>query len=360
MGKRTWLVGVLSMAVGLSAASAQEAGRVNSCEAIIDAPVEQVWAAFTVEDQIESWMVPVTSIDLRIGGEWRTSYNPASSLDDADTIIHTILAFEPGRMIAVKTRPPAAAAAMFGGVDFSQLWSVFRMEPVDGGTRVTVTGLGYGEGEAWDRVYDFFKTNNPFVLEELARHFGMGKAREPGSLSPDGQRIMDLLGRWVGGEWIHESAGPGGGVFRVRNLVTHGPDGVSLLCQGWLGNTQGMMPHSVAIVRRAVDGGVVFENVNENGDVARGRITLDGENGLRWDWRVTRLDGSTQPYDITMQFGEDQDSYAMQIAMVNADDAGGQTRVPMVDVSFRRVDRAPEEFLRTSPQPAHSSGADAR
>ncbi|MCA9288329.1 MAG: SRPBCC domain-containing protein [Phycisphaerales bacterium] len=349
-------VGIAAFA---SVASAQDAGRVQRASAVIDAPVEAVWEAFTTEEGIEAWMVPVTSIDLRVGGEWRTSYNPESTLDDADTIVHTILSYEPQRMISVRTRPPESAARVFGDVDFSQLWSVFRFDPTDDGrTRVTISGMGYGEGAAWDRVYGFFEANNPLVMQELAAHF----AEHPATASPDAgagagvrsdaasasdtDRVMELLHRWVGGEWIHEGRPPGGGVFRVRNVIEEGPDGVSLLSRGWLGNEAGMFPHALAIIRRSATGGVVFQNVNEAGDVASGRITLADRNTLRWDWSVTRLEGGEGRYDIRVSFPDDPNAYSMTIGEVVEEPDGRERVVPMVQADFQRVPEAPEAFRR--------------
>ena len=357
-----WTLVITALA---SAAPAQDAGRIQRTSAVIDAPVEAVWDAFSTEDGIEAWMVPVTSIDLRVGGEWRTSYNPQSTLDDADTIVHTILSYEPERMISVRTRPPASAARVFGDVDFAQLWSVFRFDPTDDGrTRVTISGMGYGDGPAWDRVYDFFQANNPLVMQELAAHF----AEHPAAATPDSgagageptpiasaadaDRIMELLHRWVGGEWIHEGRPPGGGVFRVRNVIEEGPDGVSLLSRGWLGNEAGMFPHALAIVRRSANGGVVFQNVNEAGDVASGRITLVDQHTLHWDWSVTRLEGGTGRYDIRVSFPDDPNAYSMTIGEVVREPDGRERTVPMVQADFQRVPEAPEAFRRLAPSPA--------
>lgn len=336
---------------------AQTAGRTQSCSAIIDAPVEAVWAAFTTEAGIEAWMVPVTSIDLRIGGEWRTSYNPASTLHDDDTIVHTILAYEPFRMIALKTTPPASATQLFGDADFSKLWGVWRFEPLDAGsTRVTITGLGYGQGETWDRVYNFFQRNNPIVLQELATHLAPASAsapRETNALTQDSQRVMQLLHRWVGGEWIHEGHPTGSTeVFRVRNVITPGPDAFSLLCQGWLGSAAGMAPHSLAIIRRSLDGGVQFENVSEAGDIARGRITLLDQDSITWDWNVSELNGHSARFAITMDFPDaNPDTYHFDLARLTTDEQGHETRQSLVVADFTRVDHAPDAFLRMAPPP---------
>src|SRR5262249_19037459 len=70
-------------------------------EAVIAAPVAEVWKVWTTKEGIESWMVAKTDIDLRIGGTWRTSYNKSSSLDDDESIRHTILAFDPLKMFSM-------------------------------------------------------------------------------------------------------------------------------------------------------------------------------------------------------------------------------------------------------------------
>ena len=94
-------------AIALSApARAQDSPPVIS-EAIIDAPIQRVWAAFTTADGLKSWMVPHAQIDLRVGGKMLTNYNPAGAIGDPETIENTILSFEPLRMLSIKaTKAP--------------------------------------------------------------------------------------------------------------------------------------------------------------------------------------------------------------------------------------------------------------
>lgn len=335
-------------------ALAQPDVRTQSCSAIIAAPVEQVWAAFTTEAGMEAWMVPTASIDLRVGGQWRTSYNPASTLDDADTIVHTIIAYEPMRMLATTTRPPESARDFFGDVDFSQLWGVMRFEPLDASsTRITITGLGYGEGEAWDKVLNFFATNNPLVLEELARHLTPdAPPHETGALNADSQKAMDLLHRLAGGEWLHESTPPGSNaLFRVRNTIEKGPDGVSLTSRGWLGDATAMHPHSAAIIRRSLDGTIRFENVSETGDVAAGEITLLDADSIKWDWNVTTLAGQTSRFEVQMDFPADPDTYQFTLYGLSIDDAGVETKQQLVSADFHRVQPPHAEARNATTQP---------
>ncbi len=180
--------------------------------------------------------------------------------------------------------------------------------------------------------------------------------RDSASLTPDSQRAMDLLHRLVG-EWIHEGTPPGGtGVFRVRNIISKGPDGVSLTSQGWLGDANPMHAHSAALIRRSFDGSIRFENVSEAGDVASGRITLLDDDSLAWDWNVTSLSGQTDRFAVQMDFPADPDSYHFTLSRLVIDDHGVQTSQQLVAADFTRLERATEEVLRTTPSPAHPSG----
>ena len=91
--------GVLITIAGLKAASPEPI----VIEAVVNAPLGDVWKMFTTKEGIESWMVAKTDIDLRIGGLWRTSYSKDSNLDDDSSIHHTVLAYDPQRMLSFRT-----------------------------------------------------------------------------------------------------------------------------------------------------------------------------------------------------------------------------------------------------------------
>ena len=71
-------------------------------EAIVNAPLDQVWAAYTTKTGLESWMVAHAQIDLKIGGKMRTRYDPKGTVDDSKAIENTILSYEPMRMSSFK------------------------------------------------------------------------------------------------------------------------------------------------------------------------------------------------------------------------------------------------------------------
>lgn len=70
--------------------SAQEVGPIIN-EEIVDAPVENVWAAWSTSDGLRAWLAPHADIDLRVGGLMRTNYNTSGTLGDPQTIENAIL-----------------------------------------------------------------------------------------------------------------------------------------------------------------------------------------------------------------------------------------------------------------------------
>jgi uncharacterized protein YndB with AHSA1/START domain len=48
-------------------------------KATIDAPVAEVWEAWTTSAGITSWMAPAGEVDFRVGGKYRTSYTKAAT-----------------------------------------------------------------------------------------------------------------------------------------------------------------------------------------------------------------------------------------------------------------------------------------
>jgi uncharacterized protein YndB with AHSA1/START domain len=339
-------VSIVVATVVASFAASALADRTLMHEAVINAPLADVWNAFTTNEGFESWAVARAEIDLRIGGEMRTHYDPNGAIGDKNTIVNQILAFEPQRMLAIRN---VKAPDGFPHVElFSKTWSVIHFEPVDDPrdrTRVRIVGMGYGEGAEWDELHSFFKAGNQQTLDALKKKF------DANAMTDDPERVMTLLGKLAGGEWIHEGTPPGapaGTVFRVRNVIEHGPDGKSLIMRGWLGNQEGMSPHSACLVwlqpgdsSSGAPAEVRFRNIDEGSGVVAGAIRLVGSDSVEWDWTRTAQDGMQSRFRVTMGFIAD-DQYALKIDAL-ADDGTAST---MVQADFNRVARAPDAFLR--------------
>lgn len=306
-------------------------------EVVLDAPIAEVWRAFTVEEEIEKWMVPNCKVDLRPGGTLQTNYDANAEIGGPGTIVHTYLAIEPERMLASRVTVPEGAPVP---KCIEQAWGVTRFEPIaPNRTRVTLTSCGWGEGPDWDQAAEFFEVGNAWTLEQLKKLF-------PSPSAADNDRAFAEISQLIGGEWIHENAMPDGAVFRVRNTAERGPSELCIVTAGWLGNDQGMFPHSAAqIWREPGTGRVVFQSIDENGAVATGDITLTEDGSLLWDWTMHRQRDEMDRFRVTMKF-TGPDAYTMNITRLLAD---GAESPMIVNAAFQRVEKAPEAFHKPHP-----------
>lgn len=338
------LILALAALLGLTApdpAPRSDAGRTLSQTSVIEAPVADVWAAFTTADGLKkSWGVALAEVDFRLGGTLRTNYDEKGAIGDPGTITHHILSYEPQRMLALRTDAPANAPEEVKLI-CDHGWTVIRLEPLGPGrTRVTETMMGYQEGPMWDRAYAFFEKGNAWTHERMK-----DSLRTPGE--PERvQKAWTLLSRLAGGDWIFEHEGPAG-TFRVRNHVEWGPAHKSLIFRGWLGDSSGMFYHDSAIawIDPATDQ-VRYQSIHQDGGVAAGAITLTGDDTIEWDWPETGPDGRTTPFVVTMIFSG-PDEYRALLSEVANDGA----RSTALDAVFRRVADAPPEFKRLRDEP---------
>lgn len=142
-------------------------------EALIDAPVEAVWATLSTEEGWKSWGPKFAKFDFRQGGSIETGYHDGAKAGDAQNIRHRILAIVPERLIALRVEQVPEG----GPVDMAvlePLWGVYELEAEgENSTRLKISGIGYGADEASARMLDFFKSGNVYSIELLRRNLAV-------------------------------------------------------------------------------------------------------------------------------------------------------------------------------------------
>jgi len=158
----------IALLASIFAATALHAADPVITEAIVSAPVDQVWKLFTTNEGIESWMVAKTEFELKIGATWRTSYNKESNLDDDASIHHVILAYDPGRMLAFRTVKPPKGFPFPNAL--AKTWNVLYLEPLgESRTKVTARMLGYTDEEESQQMRAFFVRGNQQTMDALVK-----------------------------------------------------------------------------------------------------------------------------------------------------------------------------------------------
>lgn len=160
----------LLLAALLVGAQANAADTPLVTEAIINAPVAEVWKLFTTGPGLETWRVGHADIELKVGGLLRTHPDPKGALGDERTSIEQILSFEPQRMLSLKVQRP--------GSDFAYpralqgVWSVTYLQPLEPGmTNVRIVSLGYSDDPESQQLRAYVGKSNAEDLERLQRRF---------------------------------------------------------------------------------------------------------------------------------------------------------------------------------------------
>jgi uncharacterized protein YndB with AHSA1/START domain len=139
-------------------------------QAIVGAPAERVWEAFTTKAGMESWMAANGDIEPRVGGRMRTSHRKDADLDGDTSIHHTILRLEPARLLSYRTIKSPAGFPFASSI--GQTWTEIQLEPVDADrTRVTVTMRGYTADPEMQKMRAFFEWGNRATLDALVKKF---------------------------------------------------------------------------------------------------------------------------------------------------------------------------------------------
>lgn len=340
---------IVTIGVGITSLMGSALAEPLVTETVVEAPVDEVWNAFTTEDGMTSWMVPHARIDLRVGGKILTNYHADGKLGDENTIENTILSYEPNRMLSLKATKLPADFPFKDAI--KDMWSVIHFESLpDGRTRVRTVGLGYRSDEESQRLRGFFEQGNAWTLEQLRKHFANGPSDSNGGATatrpapPDkdagASGTLRLLRSLTGGEWIHESMHEDGTSFLVRNVIRQGPHESCLVADAWLGDEHGMLYHGhTQIWTEPESRALRFQNINERGAVSRGQIWSEEDNRLLWDWGLTEPDGGNTQYEVSMVIlGTDRYRFVLTRMLPNGD------REQKVDAVFRRVAQAPDRF----------------
>jgi uncharacterized protein YndB with AHSA1/START domain len=138
-------------------------------EAVIDAPVETVWKAYTTKEGLESWMVPKADIRLAVGGTFRTHFDPNGKIGDAETIESAILSFEPERMLSLRVAKAPASLPLKTAAE--KTWSVVYFTPDGQKTRIREVTMGFGPDEESQQLRGFLDSGNRMLLDRLQKRF---------------------------------------------------------------------------------------------------------------------------------------------------------------------------------------------
>ncbi len=140
-------------------------------ERTVDADLDEVWNAWTTTEGAESFFAPRAKVDLRIGGQYEMYFVSSAPIGQRGGEGLRILSYLPKEMLSFEWNAPP----QFGKLRGVKTWVVLQFQQTGiGRTSVTLTHCGWGEGEEWNQVYEYFDSAWDRVLDNLHRRFSEG------------------------------------------------------------------------------------------------------------------------------------------------------------------------------------------
>jgi uncharacterized protein YndB with AHSA1/START domain len=119
----------------------------------IPAPISEVWKAWTTEEGAKTFFTPDCKINLVPSGEYEMYFMPGAPAGQKGGEGCRILAIEPEKMLSFTWNAPP----QFPKIRKQYTTVVLRFEKLtDDRTTVSLTQVGWGESEEWQKVYHYF------------------------------------------------------------------------------------------------------------------------------------------------------------------------------------------------------------
>lgn len=159
-------------ALALSSARADDRAITKTVR--IDAPVAEVWAAWTTSAGLKSFLGIDSTIELRRGGKYEFYFGPPEAAPNRGSEGCTVLSYLPQRMLSFTWNAPPSIPAI-RALGPSTFVVIEFAAAGDRATNVQLNHLGWREGAEWDQAYTYFDRAWGAVLTALQR----AKAQTP-------------------------------------------------------------------------------------------------------------------------------------------------------------------------------------
>lgn len=138
----------------------------------INAPISEVWSAWTTENGAKTFFAPDCKIELKPGGAYEMFFNLDAPAGERGGEGMIILAIQPEKMLSFTWNAPPTLPTVRGEMTHV----VVRFEEIDPEiTRVSLVHDGWGEGSEWDLAHEYFvRAWGDIVLPRLKYSFESG------------------------------------------------------------------------------------------------------------------------------------------------------------------------------------------
>ncbi len=140
-------------------------------EVTVKASLDEVWNAWTTDDGARTFFSPWTNIKLRVFGPYEIFFNDAAPVGEKGGEGNKVLSFLPKKMFSFEWNAPPSFGPLRDirtrvVIDFKQMGS--------DSVKVEFHHLGFGTGDDWKKVHDYFDRAWTYVLGNFEKRFKDG------------------------------------------------------------------------------------------------------------------------------------------------------------------------------------------
>lgn len=135
-------------------------------KAVIDAPLERVWWQWSTPEGLRTFFGEENNMSLKVGGPYEIYFSMEAPEGTRGSEGCKVLTYLPQKMLSFSWNVPPSFPEIRAGS--YQPWVVVQFSPVDeSSTIVTLTHLGFLEGEDWDLIHQYFDSAWDVVMTWL-------------------------------------------------------------------------------------------------------------------------------------------------------------------------------------------------
>ncbi|AIE85754.1 hypothetical protein OP10G_2386 [Fimbriimonas ginsengisoli Gsoil 348] len=262
----------------LSATAMGQAERRLEKSAVIDAPVAEVWKAWTTAEGLQSFMCQKATVDLKLNGRFEIEFSTDPPIGRHGSEGCKVLSYIPEKMLSFTWNAPPDQPVM----RLRHTFVVLQFTPQGDKTRIDLSQGGWGTGPESDKTYAYFDEAWPVVLSWCQQRFKSGPIVRPasGKVSPPPDlSAMDQIGRLVGGVWRGEVKSPDGKPVIIEFKYRRHQDGNGIIGEGWIGKGRkdGVRVNSMFGLDPETKSVYYLDN-HGSGTVYWGHVTMEGKD----------------------------------------------------------------------------------
>ncbi len=140
-------------------------------EMVVPASLEEVWKAWTTTEGVKTFFSSDAKVELAVGGPYEIYFDLDKPYGLRGSESCRVLSYLPMQMLSFDWNAPPE----FGELRKKHTIVVLQFEEVEPGqVKVVVSQHGWGKGENWDKLYDYFHKAWSSVLGNLKKRFAAG------------------------------------------------------------------------------------------------------------------------------------------------------------------------------------------